>query len=451
MVAIKIQMRSFLYFPVVLFHLLFQPTPVAAAGPAGSTSDAPEDWQRRLELLRSVPYLSASESVVDETMVGVLGYDEQKSCQGYNFYCTLSTGEAFLMDMEGGLVHRWSYPHHRRERGTDHALFLSNGDVIILKEYRELVRLDWNSRLLWRKNLQVHHDVAQAGDGTLYVILRAVRSHRGFQVTFPSIAHLTADGKVIDRWSAFDHLEELKKTLDTRSFLDTILDGAPGGGQIRAPAPGIRARIPRSERKRYEYFHMNAITVLNGRHTAERDALWSGGNLLVCFRNVNQIAVLERSTYRVLWAWGEGELEWPHHPTLLENGHILVFDNGVHRGYSRILELDPVTEKIIWEYRSDPPEDFFTHTRGAAQRLPNGNTLITESDRGRVFEITPEGEIAWRWQNPALIEPLWQSLDSTKAGRGGSKRSEALYRMIRLPADRLKPLLDRWWWSGPEK
>jgi len=449
-VAIKNPMCAFRCVSRLLLRLLFPLSVAAAAGSAGGESGTPEDWQRRLEMLRSVPYLSASESIVDETTVGVQVHDDQKSCQGYNFYCTLFTGEAFLMDMDGRIVHRWSYPHHRRERGTDHALFLSNGDVVILKEYRELVRLDWNSRLLWRRSLQAHHDMAQAEDGTLYVILRAVRSYRGFRVTFPSIAHLTADGEVIDRWSAFDRLEELKKTLDTRSFLDTILDGASDGGQIRPPVPRIRAPVPGSERKRYEYFHMNAITVLDGRQRAGRDPLWSGGNLLVCFRNVNQIAVLERSTYRVLWAWGEGELEWPHHPTLLENGHILVFDNGVHRGYSRILELDPVTERIVWEYRSEPPEDFFSHSRGAAQRLDNGNTLITESDRGRVFEVTPKGEIVWRWQNPALIEPLWQSLDSARAGRGGARRSEALYRMIRLPADRVKPLLDRWWWAEPD-
>ena len=34
------------------------------------------------------------------------------------------------------------------------------------------------------------------------------------------------------------------------------------------------------------------------------------------------------------------------------------------------------------------------------QRFPNGNTLITESDTGRAFEITRGGQIVWEWFNP---------------------------------------------------
>ena len=36
----------------------------------------------------------------------------------------------------------------------------------------------------------------------------------------------------------------------------------------------------------------------------------------------------------------------------------------------------------------------------SAQRLPNGNTLITESMNGRIFETTVEFEIVWEYVNP---------------------------------------------------
>ncbi len=86
-----------------------------------------------------------------------------------------------------------------------------------------------------------------------------------------------------------------------------------------------------------------------------------------------------------------------------------------------MLEVDPVTDEIRWEYNGDPPEAFFSALRGGCQRLPNGNTLITESDRGRVFEITPEGEVVWEFYNPVTRS-------------GGSERS-AIYRLTRLEAD----------------
>jgi hypothetical protein len=39
---------------------------------------------------------------------------------------------------------------------------------------------------------------------------------------------------------------------------------------------------------------------------------------------------------------------------------------------------------------------------GGAQRLPGGNTFITESATGRLFQVTPQGETVWEWVNPVM-------------------------------------------------
>jgi len=88
------------------------------------------------------------------------------------------------------------------------------------------------------------------------------------------------------------------------------------------------------------------------------------------------------------------DFEW------LENGNILVYDNGCNSGRTRILEMNPLTEEIVWEYKADPPSSFFSFARGSNQRLPNGNTSIADSDDGRLFEVTSEGEIVWEFVNP---------------------------------------------------
>ena len=136
---------------------------------------------------------------------------------------------------------------------------------------------------------------------------------------------------------------------------------------------------------------------------------------------------LDQDKWEILWPWGAGELDWPHLPLMTEDGRILIFDNGTHRLYSRVLELDPITETIEWEYVTDPPEVFFSRAKGSAQRLPNGNTLICESDDGRAFEITRDGEVVWEWFNPA-----------TKKGY-----REQVYRMWRLDPDVVEPLLEK--------
>ena len=44
--------------------------------------------------------------------------------------------------------------------------------------------------------------------------------------------------------------------------------------------------------------------------------------------------------------------------------------------------------------------DMFTSsTLSNCQRLPNGNTFICEGEWGRLFEVTPAGELCWEWVN----------------------------------------------------
>src|SRR5205085_6019361 len=93
-----------------------------------------------------------------------------------------------------------------------------------------------------------------------------------------------------------------------------------------------------------------------------------------------------------------------HHATWLDNGHVQVFDNGMHRvgtPFSRVVEIDPlVPNAVVWEYTGEPPEQFFSGHISGAERLPNGNVLICEGASGRVFEITRRGETVWEWVSP---------------------------------------------------
>ena len=77
------------------------------------------------------------------------------------------------------------------------------------------------------------------------------------------------------------------------------------------------------------------------------------------------------------------------------------------RYYSRVLEFNPRTLKIVWQYQQpydqDPqlgPRKFFSSFISSAQRLPNGNTMITEGQTGRIFEVTRKGEIVWEYLTP---------------------------------------------------
>ena len=150
------------------------------------------------------------------------------------------------------------------------------------------------------------------------------------------------------------------------------------------------------------------------------------GNIVFSYRSVDIIGVIDRETGQIVWAWGPGELDGQHKPHMLPNGNILIYDNGTLRNYSRVLELNPLTEEIEWEYTADPKESFYSGYISGAQRLPNGNTLICEGGACHFFEVTPEKEVVWDYTSPFREEGAMST-----------------YRCLRYSPEFVQPLLKR--------
>ena len=115
--------------------------------------------------------------------------------------------------------------------------------------------------------------------------------------------------------------------------------------------------------------------------------------------NLSAIAVVDLDSERVVWA-RKGGTRGQHDPKILDDGHLLLFDNRGTPGRSRVIEFDLVAGRSVWQYRGSKEDPFFSKHLGTAQRLPNGNTLITESDSGRAFEVTPDHRTVWEFYNP---------------------------------------------------
>jgi hypothetical protein len=147
-----------------------------------------------------------------------------------------------------------------------------------------------------------------------------------------------------------------------------------------------------------DIFHTNSIELLDGSATDAPPAL-KAGNLLISVLHLNAITVVDPEQEKVVWAH-TGEYRKQHDPKILPNGNRLLFDNHAGSGPSAILEFDPKTMALTWEYRGSKEQPFFSKTCGTSERLPNGNTFVSETDFGRAFEVTPGGEIVWEFYNP---------------------------------------------------
>ena len=237
-----------------------------------------------------------------------------------------------------------------------------------------------------------HHDVAVDARGRIYTFARrdAVlrRGEREVPILDQVIAMLDGKGRPqrgIDLLPLFGQFIP-----DDR--LDAIVPGA-------GPADRADARALHSHHGR---LHPNSIEIVAWPHGGAKE----GTHALIALRDLDRIAVVDLEQPRIVWEWGAGNLIGPHDPWLLENGNVLVFDNGARpidsapRHFSRVVEVDPKRGSIVWQYPENPSPGFFSPSRGGAQPLPNGNVLITESTKGRVFEVTRAGEIVWDFWNP---------------------------------------------------
>ncbi|MEU8678100.1 arylsulfotransferase family protein [Streptomyces sp. NPDC048560] len=352
---------------------------------------------------------------------------------------------ARLIDRDGRTIHTWSneaaQPPMDAEppsflRGWNHVEVDAVGNLYAMVPLRALLKIAPDSSLLWQADIAVHHDLAFGPDGKVHVLTeepRQVRLGSQFLVILDNaVTTLATDGTLRGSVSLFDVL--CTDPVIAADLRDRIVDKHTaftlGGHRINAEARGLLASVTYggspTEALRIlrglpgspcDALHTNTIEIL----PAHPKGLWEAGHVLLSFRNLDLVAVVDLDTPQVLWSWGPGELSGQHQPSALPNGNLLIFDNGRASGRSRVVEVDPATRRIIWEYAGKPAEPFFTELAGGCERLPNDNVLVTEAEKGRAFEVTRDEQVVWEWS-------------TAKEHTGQPTSRVTLYRLAGVPA-----------------
>jgi hypothetical protein len=244
------------------------------------------------------------------------------------------------------------------------------------------------------------------------------------------------DGKIVWEWRASDHIDELGFAADARD----VIRRAVGFNKARGSL---------------DWLHVNSATYLGPNQWFDGgDARFAPNHVIISSRQASLLAIVGRDG-KIVWQLGPdfrkseelrkiGQIIGQHHAHFIPKGlpgagNVLVFDNGGASGYgfdtpiapdgtgalaratSRVLEINPVTLELVWSYAA---AGFFSTNISGAQRLPNGNTLITAGAPGRMFEVTSEGDIVWEYMYP-VFNPR-----------------NAVYRAYRLPYEWI-PQLER--------
>ena len=323
------------------------------------------------------------------TKTGLTALDKDRACPGYVLYSPMNgPGDVYLVNLDGEEAHHWSMPYPPGLYGY----LLPNGNLFYggnvkdeTQDYFEswkrfkggvMLEVDWNGKVIWEHHDKDHHHDARrtSSSGALYLTVEkmpdelAAKVKGGAEGTGADgmwsdvIVEIDATGKRVWEWHSMEHLDP---ALDIITFND----------------------------HRDEWSHANTVAPI------------PGNRVLFSFRNISTVGIIDKSTGDISWKLGHDILAQQHDPSMLPNGNVLIFDNGSHRlnhplPFSRVIEVDPRSNQIVWEYQDSPPYNFFSPYISGARRLPNGNTLITEGMFGRMFQVTTEGDVVWEYINP---------------------------------------------------
>ena len=328
--------------------------------------------QERAQLL-SMPYLSGSTRATDADR-GVTAWSEEHSWGTHNLYTSGHGPDAILIRSDGTPVHRWRMPFERafpdRPPSIETSFFrrahlLPEGDLLAIYQGGGMVRLNRRSEIVWAVAGSFFNDFFVRPNGDVWAITKEAKR-------IPEInpeADILED-KLIRLDSAGALQEELSILDALRASKFSVLESMADQGDI---------------------LHSNTVQELTG----QLHAPFEPGHLLLSMREISTLAVLDPKTRDIVWAQ-RGPWSRQHEPTLTARGGILLFDNqGGANGRARILETNPDTGELLYEQ-----DGFVSPEAGTVAALPNGNLLITESERGRAVELTPNGEVAWEFRSP---------------------------------------------------
>lgn len=394
--------------------------------------------------------------------MGTTIYDPEKAWSGYTIMSVVDIG-AVLIDMNGNVVRTWKdfqgFPNKMLPGGHVMGSLGRRREQYGYQDMADVTEIDWDGNVVWSFNqkefikddekeywlARQHHDYQREGNPVgYYVPGMECQTHSGNTLILchedvynkrisdkrlldDVIVEVDWEGNIVWKWNVSDHFSEL----GFDEMQKTVLFRNPNYHPI-------------GEEGQSDWMHINSMSVLGPNKWYDQgDERFHPDNIIWDARETNILAIISKETGKIVWKIGPdftasrelrkiGQIIGQHHAHMIPRGlpgegNILVFDNGGWAGYgapcrtskdgtkvdkrdySRVIEIDPVTLKVVWEFTgsvwggmipSIGNTKFYSQLISSAQRLPNGNTMITEGSDCRMFEVTPDKEVVWEYYAP---------------------------------------------------
>ena len=420
---------------------------------------------------------------------GVTIYKPEKCFNSFTVFPANGEG-VMLINMNGREVNLWKgvegFPAKILPGGQLLAETKVRNPNFMTREYEDISQIDWDGHIVWQFNhnelvedpgdeprwmARFKHDIQREGSSVGYyspdqmpkveggksmlLVHRNTKNHKitRYPLIDDGVIEIDWEGNILWSWCAADHFDEFGFSEAAKNVL--------------ARDPNLRSS---GINGMGDWLHVNAMCVLGPNKWYDAgDERFNPENVLMDSREASIIWIVSKKTGEIVWKVGPdwenpkhkdiGMIIGQHHAHMIPNGlpgagNIMCFDNGGeagygmpslvdptgfecnHRDYSRVVEFNPVTLEMEWKYT--PKEAgfliplnsscFYSPFISSAQRLPNGNTLITEGGGGRLFEVTRDYEIVWEY-----ISPYFGHGEYKGCSHYNGYRYNYVYRSYRVP------------------
>lgn len=321
----------------------------------------------------------------DTNIKGLTYLDSRKACMGFTLFAPINDKKIYLVDMLGKITNSWDIDHVP----AGAVELLPDSNLIYLgKKENDLIpningsagiirEIDWEGRTVFEhEDPYLHHSFYRMDNGNTLVLKwtkspddivekmgRSKENNEKNAFFTDVIQEIDKNGEIVWQWFAYENPD---------------LYNDPGCSLCEKTV----------------FPCMNSIIEL------------SDGNIMVSLFKTSTLIIIDKSTKEIVWKWKSEEVSHPHSIQQLDNGNILLFDSALHlpgtlgEGYSRALEIDK-EGNMVWEYGEylAGTRSFYSATRSNCQRLPNGNTLICEGKKGRIFELDDKDDVVWEYMS----------------------------------------------------
>ncbi len=323
---------------------------------------------------------------------------------------------ARVMELDGTEIHQWDIDWFEIWPDADHlptrflpkqppganmhgVAVLGEGDLVFNFDYLGLVRLDICGDVVWRLPYQTHHSL-HVDEATGHLWVSGLRFHERAVPDLPNhippfyeptVLEVSPEGEILQEISVFDVLlqNDLQGLLYMQNFNDVLIGRADTTGDT---------------------LHLNDVETFP---TDMEEGVFSAGDIMISLRNIHSVFVFDPQSKAIIYS-NIGGFSAQHDPDFIDGNTISVFDNNFVSGdhapqESKVVIFDALAEQSEVYYRGTEENPFYTYKMGKNQWLPNGNLLLTESTKGRAFEVDPSGDVVWQFVN-LVEEPGWVGL-----------------------------------------